>query len=226
MASYPPYIPPADPDFDTWVVNFSTLLTADPTAYGLSAADAAAVAGPVTTWQAAWPLSQDPATRTPVTVADKDAARAAAEAVIRPFAVRVSRNQSVSNANKTALGVTVPATVPTPIPQPVDQPELALQSAVPLLMTIAAKPVGSVGKAKPFGAIGMEVAAAMGVAHTVDPNSATYVKTVTKSPFRMSFASADQGKHLTIFTRYVTRSGPGGESQVGPWSSPLQTFVL
>ena len=226
MATYPPYIPPADADFATWLANFDALLTANPTDFGLDAADAAVVAPVAATFAAAYPISQDPATRTPVTVAAKDAARASAEAVVRPFAVRVSQNAAVTNANKAAIGVTVRTAVPTPIPPPVDAPTLGFEKATPLQLQATYEVAGSVGKSKPFGSVGVEIATAIGVAHTVDPSAATYRKTVTKSPFRLNFTSPDQGQKLTVFARFVTRSGPGGESQTGPWSAPLQTIVI
>ena len=226
MPSYPAYIPARDADFDAWVTNFSARATATPTDYGLTAPIAVTIAAVVATWTAAYPLSQNPATRTPSTIAAKDAARANAEFVIRPYAVRVSLDDAVTNAAKTDIGVTVRSTVPTPIPAPVDPPEIALVSMIPLQATLSSKVPGSTGKSKPFGSIGVEIAQAVGVAHTVDPAAAAIIKTVTKSPFRLTFSAPQQGQHLTIFARFVTRSGPAGEAQRGPWSSPLQTFVV
>ena len=226
MASYPPYIPNKDADFATWLANFDTLLTADPSKYGLDAADAATVNPVAAAYATSYPISQDPATRTSVTVAQKDNDRASAEAVVRPFAVRISQNPSVLDADKAAIGVTIPSTTATPIPAPVDAPELGIEALIPGQGTFTYKTVGAVGKSKPFGAIGVEVRTATGVAHTVDPDAATYRNDYTKSPFRLTFDSADAGSKLTVFARFKTRSGPGGEAQVGPWSAPLQTIVV
>ena len=198
---------------------------AAPATYGLTAPDAVVVAALVATWAAAWPLSQNPATRTPVTVAAKDAARAAAEAGIRPFAVTISRNPAVTNGDKLAIGVTVRSTVPTPIPAPIVAPELGVDNLIPGQGTFTFKEVGAVGKSKPFGSIGVQLTAAIGVAHTADPNDGTIGQTVTKSPFTLAFAPGDAGQKLSLFGRFVTRSGPGGVAQVGPWSAPLQTIV-
>ena len=43
MSTYPTYIPAKDALFATWLENFSTLLTAAPATYGLTAPDATAV---------------------------------------------------------------------------------------------------------------------------------------------------------------------------------------
>ena len=226
MPTYPPYIPPKDADFLTWLTNFDTLLTAAPATYGLAPADAAAVTAAAAPFQASYPISQDPATRTPVTVAQKDADRAAAEVVIRPYAVQISRNPAVLDADKVAIGVNVPSTVPTPIPAPVDAPELALASFTPGLAKLTSKTTGAVGKSKPFGAIGLEVFTHIGPNHTTNPADALFAGTFTKSPFRLTFSAVDAGSKLTIFARFVTRSGPAGQAQAGPWSLPLQTIVL
>lgn len=225
MASYPPYIPPQDALFAVWLANFDALLTANPGDFGLTAPDAAAVAPVAAAFAASYPISQDPATRTPVTVAAKDADRASAEAVVRPYAVQISKNAAVTDANKTAIGVKVPSVVPTPIPAPVDAPALSLVSLTPGQGTFGFKAVAATGKAKPFGVVAVEIRTAVGVAHTVDPNAATYVGDYTKSPFRLTFPAGDAGSKLTVFARFKTRSGPAGVAQTGPWSAPLQTIV-
>lgn len=221
-----PYIPPKDADFDAWLVNFSTLLTANPTNYGLVAGDATAVAAVTSAWTTAYPIATNPATRTSATIATKDAARASAEATVRPYAIRIRNNASVSDALKIGIGVTIPNTPPTPIPAPVVAPVVSLLSAISLEQTLEYKASGSTGKAKPFGAIGVEVWRSVGTVPAVDPLQTSYVGTVTKSPFRQSFLAGDQGKIVTYFARFVTRSGPGGAAQVGPWSDPLSVVVM
>lgn len=223
---YPPYIPAADAAFDAWLTNFSTLLSAAPATYGLTAGDAANVAVVQGNFALSLAAATDPATRTPVTVAQKDVDRVAAEALVRPLAVQVSLNAAVLPADKVAIGVTVRSTNPTPIPAPITAPELAVQTMVPGLLTLAIKETGAVGKAKPFGATGVELFALTGDAHTALPADCSYVATVTKSPARFQMDPGDAGKKLTIFARYVTASGPGGQAQTGPWSLPLQTISV
>jgi len=225
MATYPPYIPTKDALFAIWLENFATLLTATPADYGLTAPEAAVVDGAAAPFALSYPISQDPGTRTPVTVQAKDNDRATAEAVVRPYAVRISRNPAVTDPNKVAIGVTVPSLVPTPIPAPVDAPELSVAALTPGLGKFYYKTVAAIGKSKPFGAVGVEVFAMIGDTHTANPAEARFVAQYTKSPFRMTFSALDSGKKLTVFSRFVTRSGPAGVSQPGPWSAPLQTVV-
>jgi len=226
MASYPPYIPPKDADFDNWSDNFDTLLTATPASFGLVAGDAVIVAGVVATWAAAYAIAIAPATRTAPTVAAKDAARAAAEAVIRPYAVAISKSAAVTNLNKTAIGVTVPSVTPTPIPAPIDAPTLGIQAAIPLLQTLTYEVAGALGKSKPFGSTGVEIFRSVGTVAATDPAQASYSATVNKSPFTQAFLAADQGKIVTYFARFRTQSGPAGVAQQGPWSAPLSLNVM
>lgn len=221
-----PYIPPKDADFDAWLVNFDTLIAANPTNYGLVAGDATAITAVTTPWSAAYPIAINPATRTAATIATKDAARATAEATVRPYAIRIRNNSAVSDALKIGVGVTIPNTPPTPIPAPVVAPVLSLLSAISLEQTLEYKAAGALGKAKPFGAIGVEVWRAVGTVPAVDPLQTAFKGTVTKSPFRQTFLAGDQGKIVTYFGRFVTRSGPGGVAQVGPWSDPLSLVVM
>lgn len=219
-------IPRTDSDFQSWLLNFSTLLTAAPADFGLTAPDAVIVAGQYTAWHAAYLAATDPSTRTSPTVAAKNAARATAEAIVRPYTVTISLDPGVTNENKVAIGVTVRSTTPTPIPAPVVAPVVQFVSAIPLVTSLQVKQPGSTSKAKPAGCTGIEIARSVGTVAATDPNQLTSQGIYTKTPLSQSFAAEDQGKVCTIAARYTTRSGPGGVAQVGPWSALLSFNVL
>lgn len=44
MPALPPYMPTKEADFASWLANFSTLISANPSAYGLMTTDAATIA--------------------------------------------------------------------------------------------------------------------------------------------------------------------------------------
>lgn len=219
------YIPNKDADFQNWLENFSDLLTASPTTYGLTAPDAVTVAGVYGTWNAAYLTATNPATRTSPAVAAKDAARASAEVIVRPFAVQISLNPAVTNEDKVAIGVTVRSNTPTPIPAPVTPPAIELLMAQPLTHQLQVRPVGSTSKAKPQGCIAIEVARSVGTVAATDPAQLTIIGQYGKTPLIQSFSSGDQGKVCTYAARYRTRSGPAGVSQAGPWSA-LASFIV
>jgi hypothetical protein len=221
------YIPNSDSGFSAWLANFSALLTASPTTYGLIAGDATIVAAENTDFQAAYALTVNPATRTAPTIAAKDAAKVQALQIVRPYAVLISLNSGVTDEAKTDIGVTVRKLVPTPVPPPLTVPGLALVAASPgqhqLRYFDTSTPTT---KAKPPGAIGLQVFRSVGVAPSVDPSAAVYYDTWTKSPNVSAFDPSETGKVATYWARWVTRGGPGGATQVGPWGAPLALSVM
>lgn len=222
----PSYIPASDAAFDTWLTNFSAKLTADPTTYGLTAPDAVIVAGVTTAWSAAYALASAPATRTSVTIQDKTNARNTATATVRPYAVQISLNAGVTDANKTAIGVTVAKTVPTPVPPPLTWPTLTLNSASPKVMNIAYRDSATpTSKSKPFGVTGCQVFVGVGVTPAISPSACAFFAQWTKSPAVANFDASQEGMKATFFARWMTTSGPGGVAQFGPWSPPV-TFTI
>lgn len=220
------YIPSTNSGLADWLLNFSTLITAAPTTYGLIAGDATAIAAQNTAYQDAYALATDPITRTSVTVAGLAAAKSAALFVVRPYAVSISLNPAVDDSDKTAVGVTVRKTVPTPIPAPTATPALSFVSGVPLNVTLQARNTATpTSKAKPFGAIGVEVWSAVGTVPATDPAQLGYDFSASKIPFVRAFEAGQQGKVCSMAVRYVTRGGNGGVAKVGPWSAILNFFV-
>jgi len=221
------YIPQSDSAFVAWLVNFASLLTADPSAVGETPAIALVVQNEADNFQLAYSTAIDPATRTAPTVAAKDNARFNATETVRPVAIRIRNNQAVTDQQRLDYGLTIPKTVPTPIPQPSSFPILGLRNATPgrhkLQYSDSETPDG---KAKPFGVIGIDIYRSVGTVSATDPAQARYMGTATKSPFISNFPSEDKGKVCTYFGRWVTRSGPGGLAQTGPWSAPLDVTVI
>lgn len=221
-----PYLPPKDADFNNWLLNFSTLITAAPTTYGLLAGDAVAIAAQNTAFAAAFTAATDPGTRGPATVAAKDAARVVAEAVIRPYAVRIASNPAVDDLDKVAVGVTVRSATRAPVPAPTTAPALMLTSAVPGVLNLQFRDATTpLVKAKPFGVIGAEVWVNFGTVPATDPAQCSYAGSYTKTPMQLD-TTGNAGKVTTLFARWFNRSGNGGKSYVGPWSTSLVTYSV
>src|SRR5947207_5207711 len=110
------YLPSRDAELGQWVTNFSTLITASPGTYGLLAGDAGSIAAYVNAFNSALAVVANPATKTRATVAGKDGAKAAMLDIVRPYAIQVRNNAGVSNADKTALGLTIVDQTKTTVP--------------------------------------------------------------------------------------------------------------
>ena len=222
-----PYIPAKNADFLAWLNNFSALLTTAPTTYGLTAPDAVTVATQQLAFANAFAVADAPGTRTSASIAARDAARALAEAIVRPYAIAISLNAAVTNGDKVAIGVIVRIFPPTPIPAPTTNPALILVAATPLQHELQFRDSATpLLKAKPFGVAALELVASIGIVAATDPAQCAPVASYTKTPFRVSFQSGDRGKLCTYFARWRNASGPGGVAAVGPWSPPVTIGVI
>lgn len=216
-----PYIPVTDSGLLSWLTNFDGLTSVNYAAYGLTAPEATSITTVTGAYVSAYALATDPTTRTPVTIAAKDTAKATALATVRPLAQKIRNNSAVPDMDKVALGLTVPDTSPTPIPAPTTFPLLDLLRATPGQHWMQYRDSDTpTTKAKPFGALAMELYTKIGTAPAVDPAGATYLGQITKCPFAVDLDPADIGKTATYFARWVTRRG-----LVGPWSSPVSLTV-
>jgi hypothetical protein len=216
-----PYIPQADLACEVWTENFRTRITANPGLYGLAAGDAVAIAAVCATWSAALLLAQNPATKTSVTVAAKDAAKAAALSLCRLYAQMVRRNAGVSNGDKTDLGLTIIDPTPTPVPAPTSAPLLEITGATPLQLTMRFHDANTpLTRAKPAGAMFLAIHAATSATVISDPDTLPLKKLATRQPIALDWEASDDAKTAYICARYVT-----GRGLVGPWST-IQSYTI
>ena len=222
MANAPSYIPPKDADFDPWFLNFSTLITANPVTYGLIAADALLIAAQYAIWHPAFLLATNPATRTTPTVQAKTIARINAIGVVRPYAQSIAKNPAVADADKLDLALNLPNNVPVAIPPLLDVASLIVQPSAPGMTQFQFRSSSDpTSKAKPFGAIGLQVLRGSGVAPVASPDDCVEVARVTKSPFTIQNAPVAAGQVMTFFARWIQRSGASGEAYSAPWSAAV-----
>lgn len=220
------YIPGTNALALAWMLNFSTQITATPTAYGLTAGDATAIDGYVDAFAAAQAIAEAPETRTPVAIQARNTARANAETVCRPYAMQIQANPTVTPAQLIELGLTV-REAPTPVPAPLTFPLLSFLGATPGVHKLEYRDSATpTSKAKPSNVVGMEIYRAVGPTAAISPAQCAYVGTYTKTPLTQSFTAGDAGDVATYFARWITRSGPAGVAQVGPWSSAVSAQII
>lgn len=229
MPALPPYIPPRDTDFNSWLANFSTRITATPMLYGLSPADAVNIAAVTAAWDAAYLLVTSPTTKTAAAVGAKNAQKVSTLAVVRVYAQQISLNPGVASGDKIGLGLNPRTSTPTPVTPPDSVPVLLVQAAGNLTVTLryrdsAASP--SV-KSKPYGVLLCELRAGVSTVAPVGPLAIPFFSCQSKSPFIVPFAEADGGKQAYFAARWRCRNG--GVSEFGPvisFTVPTSTPVL
>lgn len=214
------YMPAADGDFNGWQQNFVDYVSSNLATLGLTLGDIA----PVTTAQATW-ASDYPAHIAAVAAAQaarqaKTQARSEYVAAIRPLVRRLQASPSVNDAERAAMGITVPST-PTPIGPPTTAPLVSIECGNRLQHTLrffdTATPTR---RAKPPGVMGVEIWNKVGTTPPTDENELRFVAVDTSAPFIVNFDASDGGKTAYYWLRWVSPTG-----QRGPWSEQAAATI-
>jgi hypothetical protein len=217
MPAVAPYIPPKDAQFNNWINNFSTLITASPATYGLTAADATTIAGVTSTWNTDYALVTSPATKSAQAVQNKNTAKINALGIVRPYAQQISLNPGVTSANKIALGLNPKTSTPSPITPPASNPILGILSQNPGIvnMTYRDSATSPTSKAKPYGVKLLALYGMQSATPVVDPSTLPLIFTPTKSPFQFSFPPGyTKGSTWYFAAKWQVQTG-----KQGPWSA-------
>ncbi len=218
----PDYIPSADGAFDAWQINFVAYATANAVALGL---DPLGDIPPLTAAQGVW--TPDYAANTAAQAAAqaarqaKVAARDSFESVIRPLVGVLQASAEVDDAERAALGITVPDTTPTPVGPPTSRPVVTVDTAQRLQHTIAfGDELTPTSRAKPDGVRGAQIWVKIGDPAPSDPNELTYLATDTRTPYVADFAGADANKVAHYMLRWESTRG-----ETGPWSETASATI-
>lgn len=206
-----PYIPTTDADLLTWATNFDAVITANPTDYGLIAGQATAFDVLRDAYAAALTLATDPATRTSVTVAAKDAAKAAMVTNARQLARVALAFPTVTPGDLTAAGLIVRNTVPTPIPAPTTVPLVSFLASIGKTITLDfADELTPSKKYKPFGVTGLQLFLKTGAVAPASPDDCQLIQTLGRWPARIDLSTLAAGTVCHFIGRWVTRRGLTG----------------
>lgn len=213
----PDFLPQTDQGLADWSANFETEIDTEFATYGISAGQAAAYTVLDTAYQAALVAATNPATRTPVTVADKDSARAALVANARLLAAIVNAFPGTTNGMRMTLGLTPRGSGPTPIPAPVTKPVPIVVGYNPLQHVMQIRDESTpASRAKPLGTIACQVWAKVGPAAPASLEDCEMVGVYTKPFLPIDFAAAAGGQKIYYLCRWQTRRG-----LVGPLSDVI-----
>jgi hypothetical protein len=222
MPSVAPYIPNKDAALDSWLANFSALISAAPGSYGLTPAEALIIEDSVESWHGAYVPVTSPSTKTPQAVSLKNTSKVNTLAIIRPFAQTIGLNQGVPAASKIALGLNPRSSTPSPVSPPVSNPILTVQGASNLALFLRYRDSSaSVSvKSKPYGVTRCRISRLVSATPVTDPTLLQFAVDATKSPLTLTFAPTDGGKTVYMAAQWVIRTGG-----VSPWS-PIVAYTV
>lgn len=215
-----PYIPTKDAELIQWGRNYSTLLSEDPARYGLAAPDALIVQTQFDIFNAAYELAVDYATRTKVTVADKDGEKLTFLQLARQYAAIIRANAGVSDEDKTALGLHIPDPTPTPIPPPTTYPLVAiLLAGFGEMQLFIADQLTPDLKAKPAGVAGCLLFRKFAATRPADMTGALLHAVITRADTVLDTSDVPSGNFVAFQGQWFNKKG-----QIGPLG-PMVVFA-
>src|SRR3972149_11878448 len=116
------YIPRGDAEFNAWQANFVTSATANQLALGLVPADLTLIILSQPVWTLSFTAHVAAQASAQSARATKDANRTALETLMRALVRRLQASPSVSDAERAALGITVPDSGATAAASPTTRP--------------------------------------------------------------------------------------------------------
>ena len=215
------YIPGGDAAFDTWQTNFVTYVNANLANLGLVAADVVSLNAAAATWTADYPALTAAQAAAQAARQTKDAARVGLEGAVRPLVRQLQASPDVDDAERAAMGLTVPDADAAPIGPPVTRPVVAVDTSQRLQHTIRfADEATPTSLAKPAGVMGAELWVKVGDPAPVDPNELTFLSVDTRTPYVTTYPGDDGGVTAHYMLRWVSTTG-----ERGPWSETASATI-
>lgn len=215
----PSFLPYTDDGLLAWSLNFSTRITATPTAFGLTAALATSYATLHSAYAAAL-ADCDPNTRSKALVSTKNQARANLKANARLLAKLVDGTASVTDAQKLELGLNV-RKQPTPIPAPTQVPVLTVEKVSGWTVSVRLKTVQGGTRGRLAGTLGAAVFSYVGVNPPTDISQWTQQGLVGKAMFDVVLSD-----ELAPGTKvWLTAYWFNGRKESGPACPPVATYI-
>ncbi|HWB18661.1 MAG TPA: hypothetical protein VG711_00050 [Phycisphaerales bacterium] len=183
----PIFQPTKDSFLQTWSDNFSTLISATPTTYGLTAAQATAYATLSTAYSNAYNAVVNPNTNSKQAVITKNQAKEAllygsggAWALVNI----VQAFPGTTNSMRGALGLRIPAPSPKPIPAPEFAPDLSIVSTAGRSVKVRLRDQENPDRrGKPDGVQGATILFYVGETAPADPAQWIFSNNTSKTSF-------------------------------------------
>lgn len=215
------FLPSTDAALLAWSRNFSLRISATPTAYGLTAAQATSYAAANTAYANAYDAAVDPITRTRGKIAAKDDARKAVEAAARMLARYVQADPNVTNEQKIDLGLTVRKSDLTPVPPPAMSPDIDFVSVTGRTVRIRLHEASAARRGKPAGVKGATVFSHVGQAPPGDISAWKFEANTSKTILDVAFPDTAPAGSLVWLTAFWFNT----KSESGPACAPVSTNI-
>ena len=215
------YIPAADANFENWQENFLSVLSNNLEPLALLPSDIAAMVAAQTVWSGAYGSHLTAQNAAKGATQTKDTARDTLEEEIRPFVQRLQTSPLLTDAQRAAMGITVPDPVRSPAPQPTSRPIVSIDTSERLRHSVTFFDEQTpTTRAKPEGVMGAEIWLSTGGAPPVSLSEMSFAALATRSPHLVEHASQHAGQAAHYWVRWVSTRG-----EVGPWSETASATI-
>lgn len=214
------FLPDKDTALLAWSLNFSTRITATPTAYGLVAGDATAYATLHTSFATAL-AAVDPGERSKSLVAAKNTARTTLKNSARLLAKRVEGTAAVTDAQKLELGLNV-RSAPSPIPPPAYAPGIAILATIANTVKLRLfDATDAARRGKPAGVDGASVFSFVGATPPTETVDWKFEGNTSRTRIDIAFPSDITPGAKVWFTAFWFNE----RKQAGPTTTPIGTNI-
>lgn len=215
----PSFLPSRDSLLLAWSSNFSTQISATPTAFGLTAAQATAYAALHTAYSTAYTAAIDPATRTKANISTKNVAKKSLRTSAQDLAKIANAFPTITNAQRILLGLTPRSGTITPVNPPTEAPVMEIVSTNG--RTIKLRLHSQSTKSKPAGVKGASLFSFVGATPPADIDSWKFEGSTTRTHFEMSFSSSTPAGSQVFLTAFWFNP----RSQSGPACTPVSAYI-
>lgn len=215
------FLPHRDPELLAWSANFSAMITATPTAFGLTAPQATAYAALHAAYAAALETATEPATRTRGAVAAKNDARSPLKAEARELARIIQAFPTITTEQRIDLGLNPRDNGPSPINPPEEPPVLEVVAAIGRTLKLKLRALGADNRGKPDGVDGATVLSYVGATAPADISLWRFEGSTTRTAFDVEFpATVAAGAQVWVCAFWFNP-----RSQSGPACQPVTAYL-
>ncbi len=203
-------LPDKESELHDFATRFVAQATANPTAVGLTAADATLLQSHYDSWSAAVEAAKKAATDADAAQKHKEEEKAALKPLLRTMAKKVNAVPGIADATRAQLGLKGRTTPRGRIPVPSTRPHGILVEARGLRHVLRWTDEGGTSRARPSDVAGCELWLKIGDTPPLDLTGCSFVGMFTKGTASHQFAAADAGKPVYWMLRWVNKRGETG----------------
>jgi hypothetical protein len=218
----PDYIPRPDAQFNDWQVNFTDYLSANAAALGVGETEIKELLAQRAEWEDTYRQCLSAQAAATSAREAKDTSRNDWQGTIRSLAQRLQASKTTTDAQRAALGITVPDRISTPAGAPTSRPSARIENRGGLRHTVNFVDENTPTRtAKPAGVMGAEIWVYLGDAPPADSQQMHFLGLDTSTPYEAKFEAADAGKTAYYRLRWVNRQGEAGD-----WGAIANAVVM